>query len=115
MAKHEDQYITQISTSTTIKGDIIGDSDVRVAGTIVGSINIIGDLIIEKTGVVEGEIKVKNATVAGTIKGNIECAEKLTLESSSKFMGNIKIKQLIIENGAVFQGGCVMPSSELEL
>lgn len=115
MAKHEDQYITQISTSITVKGDIIGESDVRIAGSIIGTVSITGDLIVEKTGVVEGEVKVNNATIAGTIKGNIECIEKLTLESTSKFIGNIKTKQLIIENGAFFQGGCVMPSNESAL
>ena len=115
MAKHEDQYITQISTSITVKGDIIGESDVRIAGSIIGTVSITGDLIVEKTGVVEGEVKVNNATIAGTIKGNIECIEKLTLESTSKFTGNIKTKQLIIENGAFFQGGCVMPSNESPL
>ncbi|NLE05660.1 MAG: polymer-forming cytoskeletal protein [Crenarchaeota archaeon] len=115
MAKHEDQYITQISTSITVKGDIIGESDVRIAGSIIGTVSITGDLIVEKTGVVEGEVKVNNATIAGTIKGNIECIEKLTLESTSKFTGNIKTKQLIIENGAFFQGGCVMPSNESAL
>ena len=94
MAKHEDQYITQISTSITVKGDIIGESDVRIAGSIIGTVSIAGDLIIEKTGVVEGEVKVNNATIAGTIKGNIECVEKVTLESTSKFTGNIKTKQL---------------------
>lgn len=112
MAKHEDQYITQISTSITVKGDIIGESDVRIAGSIIGTVSITGDLIVENTGVVEGEVKVNNATIAGIIKGNIECIEKLTLESTSKFTGNIKTKQLIIENGAFFQGGCVMPSNE---
>lgn len=115
MAKHEDQYVTQISTSITVKGDIIGESDVRIAGSIIGTVSIAGDLIVEKTGVVEGEVKVNNATIAGTIKGNIECIEKLTLESTSKFTGNIKTKQLIIENGAFFQGGCVMPSNESAL
>lgn len=112
MAKVEEQYITQISSNITIKGDIIGESNVRVAGKVIGTIDISGDLIVEKTGLIEGEIKSGNTTIAGRINGNIECLEKLTLESTSKFVGNIKTKQLIIENGSFFQGACEMQTNE---
>ena len=56
-----EQEITQISNTITIKGDIIGKSDVRVAGVVNGSISIDGELIIEKSGHIEGEIKTKSA------------------------------------------------------
>ena len=104
----KEQEITQIGHSVTIKGDISGKSDVRVAGTINGSISIEGELIIERQGFVEGEIKTNSAVVAGSVKGNIDCTEKLILESSSQFVGNIKTKLLIIQEGAVFQGNCQM-------
>ena len=80
----------------------------RVAGNVNGSINIEGELIIERSGYIEGEIKATNAVVAGSVKGNIDVSEKLILESSSKFVGNIKTKQLIIQEGAMFQGNCQM-------
>lgn len=104
----KEQEITQIGSTVTIKGDISGKSDVRVAGTVNGSINIEGELIIERSGFVEGEIKSTNAVVAGSVKGNIECTEKLILENTSKFVGNIKTKHLIIQEGAIFQGNCQM-------
>ena len=53
----KEQEITQIGHSVTIKGDISGNSDVRVAGNINGSITIEGELIVERQGFVEGEIK----------------------------------------------------------
>ncbi len=104
----KEQEITQIGHSVTIKGDISGNSDVRVAGTISGSISIDGELIVERQGTVEAEIKTTTAVVAGSVKGNIDCSEKLILESSSQFVGNIKTKLLIIQEGAVFQGNCQM-------
>ncbi|MCQ2102248.1 MAG: polymer-forming cytoskeletal protein [Fibrobacter sp.] len=104
----KEQEITQIGHSVTIRGDISGKSDVRVAGNINGSISIEGELIIEKQGYIEGEIKTTSAVVAGSVKGNIDCSEKLILESSSQFVGNIKTKQLIIQEGAIFQGNCQM-------
>ena len=104
----KEQEITQISNTITIKGDIIGKSDVRVAGVVNGSISIDGELIVEKSGHIEGEVKTKSAVIAGSIKGNIDCSEKMILESTSQFVGNIKTKQLIIQEGAMFQGNCQM-------
>ena len=108
MAIKGEQEITQIGHSVTIKGDISGKSDVRVAGTINGSISIEGELIVERQGLVEAEIKTTTAVIAGTVKGNIDVSEKLILESTSQFVGNIKTKQLIIQEGAIFQGNCQM-------
>ena len=107
MAVKSEQEITQIGSTVNIKGDISGKSDVRVAGSINGSINIEGELIVEKTGFVEGEIKSVTAVIAGSVKGNID-TDKLILESNSQFVGNIKTKQLIIQEGAIFQGNCQM-------
>lgn len=108
MAKNGEQEITQIGNSVKIKGDIVGNSDVRVAGVVEGSISIDGDLIVEKNGTIQGEVKTVNAVVAGSVKGNVECSEKLVLEGSSVFEGNIKTKQLVIQDGAIFQGNCQM-------
>ena len=104
----KEQEITQIGHSVTIKGDISGNSDVRVAGNINGSITIEGELIVERQGFVEGEIKTTTAVIAGSVKGNIDCSDKLVLESTSQYEGNIKTKRLIIQEGAVFQGNCQM-------
>lgn len=109
---NKEQEITQIGNSITIKGDILGKSDVRVAGNVNGSVNIEGDLVIERTGRIEGEIKVTSSVIAGTVKGNIDCSGKLVLENSSKFVGNIKTKQLIIQEGAIFQGNCNMGGAD---
>ena len=109
----KEQEITQIGHSVTIKGDISGNSDVRVAGNVVGGISIEGELIVERQGVVEAEIKTTTAVVAGSVKGNIECSDKLILESTSQFEGNIKTKRLIIQEGAIFQGNCQMGAPQV--
>ena len=109
----KEQEITQIGHSVTIKGDISGNSDVRVAGNVIGGISIEGELIVERQGVVEADIKTTTAVVAGSVKGNIDCSDKLILESTSQFEGNIKTKRLIIQEGAIFQGNCQMGAPQV--
>ena len=70
----KEQEITQIGSTVSIKGDISGKSDVRVAGNVNGSINIEVEPIIERSVFIEGETKSTNAVVAGSVKGNIDCS-----------------------------------------
>ena len=101
--------LTHLSSTTVIVGEITVDNDIRVAGTIKGKIIINGHLIVEQSGQLEAEIKSTSATIAGRVIGNIDCEERLILESKAQFSGDIKTKQLVIEDGAIFQGNCAMP------
>lgn len=107
MSKNPGQ-LTHLSPNTQLVGDITIDNDVRVAGNIKGKVTTTGHLIIENTGLIEGEVKATSATIAGKLIGNIECSERLVLEAKAEFKGDIRTKQLVIEDGAQFQGNCSM-------
>ena len=50
----------------------------------------------------------KRITLAGQVFGNVATGGILRLVSSSKLTGNIRARRLIIEEGAMFNGGCTM-------
>ena len=107
MAKNE-QGFTQIGRSVQVDGDITGKTDLRIAGKVYGNISIDGELILEKYAIVEGDVKCGAAILAGSIKGDVDCKTKLILQDNSKIVGNVKAEQLIINEGAIFQGNCDM-------
>jgi len=111
MSSKNSGEITHLSSSTIIEGDVRLENDIRIAGTIVGTINTKGALVVERTGKIKGELNVNSATIAGKIQGNIECDGLMTLESGSCFVGDIKTRQIVINEGAEFQGNCAMPVS----
>ncbi|MCL2207487.1 MAG: polymer-forming cytoskeletal protein [Fibromonadales bacterium] len=111
MANKSNGELTHLSSSTVIEGDIKLENDIRIAGSVIGSINAGGALIVEQTGKIKGEIKASSATIAGRIHGNIECDGLMTLESRSCFVGDIKTRQIVINENAEFQGTCAMPVS----
>ena len=107
MAKNEQEF-TQIGRSVQVDGDITGKTDLRIAGKVYGNISIDGELILEKYAIVEGDVKCGVAILAGSIKGDVDCKTKLILQDNSKIVGNVKAEQLIINEGAIFQGNCDM-------
>lgn len=97
-----------IGAGTTIDGDITTNGDMRIDGTLTGSINVKGKLVVGTSGSVEGEIICQNADISGTIKGKIGVSELLSLKASSKLTGDIITNKIAVEPGATFSGSCSM-------
>lgn len=100
--------INIITKGTTIKGDIIATGDFRLDGTLEGSIQSNGKIVVGDTGVVNGNILCLNANIIGTVNGNLSVKELLSLHATARVKGDILINKLSIEPGAVFTGKCCM-------
>jgi cytoskeletal protein CcmA (bactofilin family) len=104
----ESSGLNQLSAGTTIKGDIISNGDIRIDGTLDGTITTKGKLVVGPNGIVEGEVNCQNADISGTINAKITVAELLTLKATAKLNGDISTNKLAIEPGANFTGACSM-------
>lgn len=111
MAKNtelESPSINILGPGTVVKGDITSNGDFRIDGTLIGSIQSKGKVVVGTTGTVEGEIICQNADLSGNIKAHVTVSELLTLKASSRLVGDIKVNKLAIEPGAIFSGSCKM-------
>ncbi|MBL0047245.1 MAG: polymer-forming cytoskeletal protein [Bacteroidetes bacterium] len=111
MGKNNDlntSSINLIGAGTIINGEVISNGDIRVDGTVIGSVSSKGKVVIGSTGNIEGEIVCQNADVSGKISGNISVAEILSLKATANLIGDIIASKLSIEPGANFMGSCSM-------
>jgi len=100
--------INMIGAGTVITGDIQSKGDIRVDGTLKGSVNTSGKVVLGKDGVIEGDVVCVDADVSGTIKAKISVTQLLSLKSTAKLNGDIITNKLSIEPGASFTGSCSM-------
>jgi len=100
--------VNLIGVGTSIVGEITSSGDIRVDGTLSGSINTKGKVVIGTTGMVEGNVIASNADVSGELKGSVSVSELLALKSTAKLDGDIVTNKLAIEPGASFTGSCSM-------
>jgi cytoskeletal protein CcmA (bactofilin family) len=103
--------VNAIGQGSIIKGDIITEGDLRIDGTLTGSITTKGRLVLGETGLVEGEVVCQNALIAGTLKAKIQVHELLSLKATANLSGDIITNKLAIEPGANFTGSCSMGAS----
>ena len=106
--KEMTEMINTIGAGTTITGDVQSKGDIRVDGTLKGSVNTTGKVVLGKEGVIEGDVVCNNADIAGVLKAKITTTELLSLKSTAKLNGDITTNKLSIEPGASFTGSCSM-------
>ena len=102
------EMVNTIGTGTVVTGDVQSKGDIRVDGTLKGSVNTLGKVVLGKEGVIEGDVVCKNADIAGTLKAKITASELLSLKATAKLNGDITTNKLSIEPGASFTGSCSM-------
>ncbi|MFZ7102965.1 MAG: bactofilin family protein [Peptococcaceae bacterium] len=107
-----DKVETIIGTGTHFQGVISSQGTVRIDGTFTGEVKAQGDLVIGESGALEANIDARNVLVSGEIKGNMQAKGKVEITPSGKVIGDIKVKNLIIDEGAIFKGACVMDISQ---
>jgi cytoskeletal protein CcmA (bactofilin family) len=97
---------TIIGLSTNIEGTIRATGTLRINGNVTGELIITGNVIIGDSSIIQGNIKAENVYVAGTVNGNITASGQLQLTSTAKIIGDVDVKNIIIDEGAVFEGHC---------
>jgi cytoskeletal protein CcmA (bactofilin family) len=100
--------VNMIGAGTVITGDVFSKGDIRVDGTLKGSVITEGKVVLGREGIIEGDIECKDADISGTIKAKISVSQLLSLKATAKLNGDIITNKLSIEPGAEFTGSCSM-------
>lgn len=81
----------------------------RVEGLVEGKVECNEDLALGETGRLNaGVMAGKDLFVAGEIRGNVLCGGLVHIAARGRITGDIRARKIVIEDGAVFNGRCVM-------
>lgn len=102
-----------LAQGCTFKGEVTIQGIFRVEGEFDGTVRTPEQLVVGKTGVVRGDIHVKNAIIGGKVVGNITAEAKIELQSGSHVEGDIRTRRLVIDEGVFFEGNCSMGDKKM--
>jgi cytoskeletal protein CcmA (bactofilin family) len=102
--------VNLILTGTEITGDFVSNSNVLIEGEINGNVSCSGKVQIGTTGKIKGNLVCVNADIEGSLDGELTIENLLILRSTARIKGDIQTLKLNIEEGAFFEGACVMKS-----
>jgi cytoskeletal protein CcmA (bactofilin family) len=100
----------RILAGTELNGDIVSDSNIIIEGEINGNVSCAGKVHIGTSGKINGNLVCLNAEFEGAQDGELTIQNLLILRSTARIKGNIETLKLSIEEGAFFEGACVMKS-----
>lgn len=95
---------TVIGSGIVVDGEISGDEQVVVEGTVKGKISLESTLIVASGGVVEADVESDEIEVSGHMTGNISARERAEIKSDGRMIGDIKSPRILIADGAGFKG-----------
>jgi cytoskeletal protein CcmA (bactofilin family) len=98
-----------VGHGTVLTGETNFQMMLRVDGHLTGTVTSDGGtLIVGTNGQVDANVSVGVATINGIVNGDVIATEKIQLGRTARVMGNVATPRLVIEEGAVFEGGCSM-------
>lgn len=106
---------TLIGYETSITGTINSDGVLRVDGVHNGDIESKAEIVIGESGKVNGNIYARNVSVSGEVRGNIICKGVLEILSTGIVDGDVQVEKLTINEGAIFNGKCMMSTNKGEI
>jgi cytoskeletal protein CcmA (bactofilin family) len=100
-------FETVIGANCTIEGDLTSSANIRIDGTLTGSLEINGNVLVGETARITADINAKNISIAGAVRGNIN-GKKVQLLRTSRVWGDINASALTMEEGGFIDGKITM-------
>jgi cytoskeletal protein CcmA (bactofilin family) len=101
-----------IGSGSIFEGTINVPHSIRIDGSFKGRMQSAESVTVGDTGVVEAEVKAQNAFIFGKIIGNMYVEDRVELHTSAVVLGDLHAKELVINEGAVFNGNCSMQKAK---
>lgn len=100
-----------IGKSITVRGELTGNEDLMVDGTVEGKIVLQAhNLTIGPNAHVTAEVSAKSVSVVGHVIGNIHAAERIEISAGGTVEGDVAAPVVVLAEGARFKGAIDMLS-----
>ena len=104
--------VSRIAQGAAIKGDLSAPTDIRVDGSVDGTLRSEGRVVAGESARLSGKLFCVNADIWGRMDGDIYVKEMLSLKGSSVVNGDIYVSKVQVELGAQINGSFKMISEE---
>jgi len=106
--------LTVIEEGVFIEGKIYSKGSTKINGTVKGEVVSEKELIIDRGGKVEANIKTDTSKILGSFEGEMITSGEVEITATGRFIGNLiqKGALLTIQKGGVFKGKSIVSDNE---
>jgi cytoskeletal protein CcmA (bactofilin family) len=94
-----------IGQGVVIEGKISSAQDLRIDGTVEGTIEV-GQhaLIVGDSAIIRANLVAKTIVISGAVTGNVTATETIELQPSASVEGDVTARSLVMADGALIKG-----------
>lgn len=113
LSNESDNIDTIIGKSVIIDGPISSKQSIKIDGIINGNVKTKSNMFLGPDSVINGDIHGKDITICGTVNGSVYAKKRVIMTSKAKVSGNMNMEQLVMDEGALFNGNCCMQEAKI--
>ena len=106
-----DPNATFVGPRTRIKGELVSDGPVDLAGSFEGDLRVSAHCRVREGARVTGRLEAKTLVVEGQVTGPALVADKVEIGATARVESNIQARVVAIADGAFFEGEVRMDGS----
>jgi cytoskeletal protein CcmA (bactofilin family) len=100
-----DRTSARLGASLHVKGEITGNEDLHVDGTLEGLIQLEDrKLTVGASAKVTADVIAREVVVYGNVKGNLRARDRIEIKKDGSVVGDLTTARIMIEDGAYFKG-----------
>jgi cytoskeletal protein CcmA (bactofilin family) len=101
----------RLGASIRVKGEISGNEDLHIDGTVEGLIQLDGrKLTVGMAAKLTADVMAREIVVYGNVKGNLRATDKIEIKKDGSVVGDLTTARIMIEDGAYFKGSIEIDS-----
>ena len=107
-----DRATARLGPSLHIKGEISGNEDLLIDGSVEGLIQLDErKLTVGATAKLTADIIAREVVVYGSVKGNLRAKDRIEIKKDGSVNGDLTTARISIEDGAYFKGSIEIDKS----
>lgn len=101
-----------VGEGTTIEGTLRSEHSIRIRGAVQGEVESKRMVFVEDAARVNAKVTAEGIAVSGEVNGELHCPGRVEIAPSGRVTGEISAGNLIMQDGAYFEGHLKMLNRE---
>lgn len=97
-----------IAAGLKIVGDVETAGTLKIEGTVQGSIRGARQVIVGRSGVIQGDIQAEEIVIGGRVVGTVTASERVEIQANSVIEGDVHTRSIVVFEGGLLNGNVRM-------
>jgi cytoskeletal protein CcmA (bactofilin family) len=97
-----------IAPGMKVVGDVETTGILKIEGTVQGSIRGARQVMLGRTGVIQGDVQAEEVILGGRVIGTVTATERVEIQNNSVIEGDVHTRSIVVFEGGVLNGNVRM-------